>query len=123
MSGRVRTFKELLVWQKSLALANRIYSLTKGMPPEERYGLASQMQRAAVSIPSNIAEGWMRKSSNSFLYSLRIALGSNGELETQIEIAWQERYLSDVEYQETIQRIEEVRKMLYGMVSSLNADR
>lgn len=122
VSKRIRTFKELLVWQKSLALSRNIYSLTKNFPPEERYGLSSQMQRAAVSIPSNIAEGWMRKSSAAFKNFLRIALGSAGELETQIEIAKQEQYLDDVEYQEIVQCIEEVRKMLYGTVSSLNAE-
>lgn len=121
MSQKVRTFKELLVWQKAVVLVKGVYVLTRKFPAEERYGLVSQMQRAAVSVPSNIAEGWMRRSSKYFIHFLRIALGSVGELETQVEIAYQEAYFSKVEYREVIQQIEEVRKMLYSIISSLNA--
>jgi four helix bundle protein len=122
MSQKLNSFRDLIVWQKSIMLVKKIYELTKKFPLEERYSLSSQMQRAAVSIPSNIAEGWMRKSSKSFIQFLRISLGSVGELETQTEIAKQEEYIDDVEYQETIRQIEEVRKMLYGTTASLNAD-
>lgn len=120
---KLKTFRELLVWQKSIELSNTIYKNTKKFPEFEKFGLASQMQRAAVSIPSNIAEGWMRMSSKYFVHFLRIALGSLGELETQTEIAHREGYIKDVEYRDTISSIEEVRKMLYGTISSLNADR
>lgn len=83
----MQTFRDLIVWQKSVELAKQVYILTQQFPPGERFGLASQMQRAAVSIPSNIAEGKLRGSPKEFTYFLRIAFGSGGELETQIEIA------------------------------------
>jgi len=81
------SYKELIVWQKSIQLVTDIYKLTKTFPKEELYGLASQMQRAVVSIPSNIAEGNDRNSSKEFSQFLRIARGSLAELETQIIIS------------------------------------
>ena len=81
------SYKELIVWQKSIQLVIDIYKLTKIFPKEETYGLSSQMQRAVVSIPSNIAEGNDRNSSKEFSQFLRIARGSLAELETQIIIS------------------------------------
>ena len=79
----VRNYKELKVWQKSYELTLDIYRATRKFPSEERYGMTSQMRRAAVSVPSNIAEGYGRKSTAEYLRSLYIAYGSNCELETQ----------------------------------------
>ncbi|HKC66104.1 MAG TPA: four helix bundle protein, partial [Pyrinomonadaceae bacterium] len=83
----VRNYSELIVWQKAMDLVEGIYAATKQFPKEEIYGLTSQIRRAAVSIPSNIAEGQGRKSINEFLHHLSIAYGSLREVETQILIA------------------------------------
>ena len=83
----LRSYKDLIVWQKGVSLVKKIYLATNEMPKEEVYGLSSQMQRAAVSIPSNIAEGQQRKNTKEFSQFLRIAYGSSAELETQTIIA------------------------------------
>ena len=83
----VRSFRDLLVWQKSMRMAVLVYRLTQSFPREEIYGLSSQMRRAAVSIPSNIAEGHGRLGSNEYRQFLSVARGSNFELQTQLEIA------------------------------------
>jgi len=82
----IQSYRDLSVWQKAMTLAERIYSVTDGLPKSEAYGLTSQMRRAAVSIPSNIAEG-KAISGRAYLRHLRIALGSEAELQTQIELA------------------------------------
>ena len=84
---KVHTYKDLTVWEKAVTLTLEIYKLTRVFPKEEQYGLISQMRRAAVSIPSNIAEGKLRNSEREFRQFLLIAFGSGGELETQVEIA------------------------------------
>ena len=80
----LKNYKELKVWQRSYQLCLEIYGITKGFPKEERYGLSSQIRRAAVSVPSNIAEGYGRKTTPEYIRFLYIAYGSNCELETQI---------------------------------------
>jgi four helix bundle protein len=82
-----RSFRELVVWQRSVQLATAIYTLTRGFPKDELYGLTSQIRRAAVSVPSNIAEGQGRLSTGEFRQFLGIARGSNFELQTQLEVA------------------------------------
>jgi len=82
-----RSFRELVVWQRSIELATAIYRLTRGFPKEETYGLASQIRRSAVSVPSNIAEGQGRLSTGEFRQFLGFARGSNFEVQTQLEIA------------------------------------
>ena len=84
---RISSYKDLLVWQKGIALVKQIYSLTQTFPPEERYGLASQMRRAAVSVPSNIAEGQARHTTREFIQFVSHAEGSVAELDTQLIIA------------------------------------
>jgi len=84
---KLRSYRDLLVWQRSYATSLKVYRLTAGFPAGELYGLVSQMRRAAVSVPSNIAEGYGRHTSAEFLRSLRIAYGSNCELETQTMLA------------------------------------
>ncbi len=86
-SSRVQSFRDLLVWQKSMELTIAIYGITRGFPREEAYGLTSQIRRAAVSIPSNIAEGQGRLNTREFRQFLGVARGSNCELQTQLEIA------------------------------------
>jgi len=80
----VNSYKELIVWQKSIAMVTQIYTLTRSFPAEEKFGLASQLNRAAVSIPSNIAEGWGRESAKNYLQFLRISRGSLMETETPV---------------------------------------
>jgi len=117
----MQTFRDLIVWQKAIQLASHTYALTNQFPPEERYGLASQMQRAAVSIPSNIAEGKLRGSSKEFSHFLRIAFGSGGELETQIEIAKHMPKIKTLNFRPLEVLLDEVMRMLNVMISKASA--
>lgn len=93
MENKIRTFKDLKVWQKGIELVKEVYKTTKSFPREEQYGLVSQMRRSAVSIPSNIAEGFRRRYGKEHKQFLSIALGSCAELETQIVISKELNYL------------------------------
>ena len=108
-----KSFRDLLVWQRSMQLAVAIYRLTRDFPREELYGLTSQIRRAAVSISSNIAEGQGRLSPGEFKQFLGIVRGSNFELQTQIEIA------RSLKLNEADGLSQEVGKMLFGMLESL----
>jgi four helix bundle protein len=90
----MRNFRNLEVWTEAIEFVRMVYQLTSGFPTSEKYALCNQMHRAAISIPSNIAEGCSRSSSNEFARFLEISLGSAFELETQIEIAYRNQYLS-----------------------------
>ena len=91
---KIKTVKELLIWQKSLVLVKQIYKITRSFPREEIYGIVSQMKRSAISIPSNIAEGFRRRHAKEFKQFLNIALGSLAELETQVLISGELAYLT-----------------------------
>ena len=120
--GRViRDFKDLEVWQRAVDLVVESYRLTKSFPSEERYGLSAQVRRAAVSVPSNIAEGRGRFGLGSFLYHLSVSSGSLMELETQFVIAARLEYLTPTEAQELMERTAAVRRLLAGMVRALRA--
>jgi four helix bundle protein len=112
-------FRDLVVWQKSMQLAVEIYELTEEFPREEIYGLTSQMRRSAVSIPSNIAEGQGRANPAEFRQFISIARGSNCELQTQLELALALKFGNAATIDLAQQLSEEVRKMLYGLLSSL----
>ena len=116
-----QSFRDLIIWQKSMQLTVTIYQLTQGFPREELYGLSSQLRRAAVSMPSNIAEGHGRLNTREFKQFLGIARASNFELQTQLEIA---RRLG-LGNRELIDQAEglshEVGKMIYAMVESLRS--
>ena len=114
-----RHYRELIVWQKSIAAAKSVYSLVKKLPKEEMYGLSDQMRRAAVSIPSNIAEGNARSSTNEYLHFLSIANGSKAELETQLLLCIEIGYLTEQEVSETWGLLQEVGKMLHVLMRSL----
>lgn len=90
----IRSYRDLEVWQKGMKLAEICYERTAGFPSREIYGLASQMRRAAVSVPSNIAEGHSRRTRQAYLNHLSIALGSQSELETQIELSSRLKFIS-----------------------------
>ena len=109
----------MLVWQRAIQLAVAIYRLTKDFPREKLYGLTSQMRRAAVSIPSNIAEGKGRQSTGEFKNFIGIARGSNFELQTQLEIACALKMCDPKLLEEAESLSHEVGKMLFGMLESL----
>lgn len=113
----IKTYKELIVWQKSIQLVKEVYILTKDFPNSEIYGLTSQMRRAAVSIPSNIAEGYGRKSSKSYAQFYSIAFGSALELETQLIIAKELKLSLNSKFESSEKLLEEVCKMLNSMLT------
>lgn len=113
----LNSHKELIVWQKSIKLVKEVYLLTNDFPRHEIYGLTSQIRRAAVSIPSNIAEGYSRKNTKEYLQFLRIAYGSASEVETQLIIS-KDLYIS-INYKTAELLLEEVLKMLNVMVGKL----
>lgn len=112
-------YSELIVWQKAMDLVTEIYKITATFPSEERFGLSSQARRAAVSVPSNIAEGHGRKSTASYLNFLSIAFGSLMELETQIQIAVRLEYIVEEKAIALLVRTDEIGKMLSGLKRSL----
>lgn len=114
-----QTFRDLIVWQKAIRLCAAVYAVTRSMPAAEQFGLVGQMRRAAVSIPSNIAEGNARGTRKDYLRSLIIARGSLAELETQLVIAQELRYLSDTAAVRSL--MAEVSAMLQGLISRLRS--
>lgn len=114
-NGKFESYKDLIVWQKSVELAGTIYDLTDQLPKSEQFGLSSQMQRAAVSIPSNIAEGYDRNHSGEYRQFLGISYGSSAELETELIIC-QKRY-GTLNYENIFSLLQEVRKMLRVMIA------
>jgi four helix bundle protein len=113
-------YKELKVWQKAIELTVEVYKITKNLPREEKFALANQLNRCAVSIPSNIAEGAGRNSNKDFNNFLGIALGSAFELETQLLIINHLGYLSDDDYVPIRIEIEHIQNMLIKLKDSLN---
>lgn len=118
----VRHFTDLIVWQKAMDLVARIYDDTEAFPKKEMFGLTNQVRRAAVSIPSNIAEGQGRKTRGEFLQFLGIARGSLQEVETQVRLAVRLNYLTAERGAAIIEAITEVSRILNGLVSSLTTD-
>ena len=115
----LKNYKELKVWQKSYQLCVEIYATTKRFPNDERYGLTSQIRRAAVSVPSNIAEGYGRKTIPEYLRSLYIAYGSNCELETQILLSGDLGYIKEKDTKDLLGKLGEVERMLKALIKSL----
>ncbi len=114
----IKSYKDLDVWKRSIELVKKIYIITKDFPKEEIYGLTNQMRRCAVSIPSNIAEGKTRQHVNEYIQFLYIALGSCAELESQIIIAKELKYLKEPET-EDLNELDEIGKMLRGLINNL----
>lgn len=115
----MHNFKNLTVWQKSIDFTTEIYSITKDFPTDEKYGLTSQIRRAAISVPSNIAEGAGRKSNREFKHFLNISLGSIFELETQIIIAHRLNLIEGSIIDDIQLRISEIQKMIYSLERSI----
>ena len=116
---RVHSYQKLRVWQRSVDLVAEIYALTSSFPAEERFGISIQLRRAAVSIPSNIAEGSRRGGSKEFKYFLRIALGSASEIETQLIIAKRLKFGILTEYPSVEGLLSEVFRMLNKLIEAL----
>ncbi len=116
----IHNFRELAVWQKSMSLTRDIYRETKLFPQNEVYALCSQMQRAATSIPSNIAEGSGRATDKELVHFLNISLGSAYELETQLLIAFDAQYISQEIKDNLLQQVVEIEKMLYALIKKYN---
>lgn len=110
------TFKDLIVWQKSIVLVRQVYELCEELPDKEKFGLSSQMRRAAVSVPSNIAEGYRRRNRKEYLQFLGIASGSAAELETQLIIT---NDIFNLEVSVSINLLLEIQKMLTTMQRNL----
>ena len=117
-----QAFRDLMVWQRSMQLAKAVYGLTNEFPPDERFGLTSQIRRSAVSIPSNIAEGQGRLSLGEFKQFLGIARGSNYELQTQLELAKAFGFARCQSIEEAEKLSHEVGKMIYALIDSVKVD-
>ena len=107
-----RSYKDLVVWQKGIALAKLVYQFTKNFPSEEKFGLVAQMRRAAVSIPSNIAEGQARHTTGEFIQFISHAEGSVAELDTQLILSIELKFCRDVGAEAAFELIAELRRML-----------
>lgn len=118
----LRSFRDLIVWQKAMRLARETYCLVKLLPMEERYALSDQMRRAAVSIPSNIAEGQSRNTKKEFIQFLHIAKGSNSELMTQFLLCLDFEYLKKEEIQKVMNLCTEIDGLLGGLIKSLKTN-
>ena len=116
---KVRDYRDLIARQKSIGLVKSVYALTRKFPKTETYSLADQVQRAAISVPSNIAEGQSRQHGAEFRQFLYIALGSTAEVDTQIVIAEQLGYITKAEHDAIYQQLCEVRRLIRGLVTSI----
>ena len=114
------SYKDLIAWQKGMELVTAIYDATEGFPSNQQFGLISQLRRAAVSVPSNIAEGKAHYSNRDFVRFLRHARGSLAEIETQALIAHQRKYLTDATMKQLTQKLDERGRILSGLINSLN---
>ncbi len=117
--NKIESFRELIVWQRAMQLANSVYDLIIKFPKEEMFGLSSQMRRAAISVASNIAEGSQRGGKKEFIHFLTIARGSLAELLTQLILACDRQFITKDEYSKTHDLIDEVSRMSMRLIQSL----
>lgn len=120
---RAQGYRDLVVWQKGISLAREIYLLTRSLPADEKFGLVSQMRRAAVSVPSNIAEGQARHTTGEFIQFISHAEGSVAELDTQLTLCQDLKLLNSQETANATNLVDELRRMLNGLrrkLSTLN---
>ena len=115
----IRSFKDLLVWQRSMELGVTIYRITQKLPASDQCGLMSQLRRAAVSIPSNIAEGYGRQSTGNYRQFLSISRGSLMEVETQIDICERLKYLAESDTENILNEITEISKIFTSLISKI----
>ena len=117
--AKIQTYKDLIVWQKAMEMSSMLYPIAKKLPKEETYALCDQMRRAAISIPSNIAEGFGRNSKKEYLQFLYIANGSVCELETQLTLCVRIGYLTETEIQPLIDLLSEIGKIIMTIAKKL----
>ncbi len=117
--GKIRSFRDLDIWKRSVDLAERIYAATKSFPPGEVYGLTQQLRRAAVSVPSNIAEGFGRFHNKEYIQFLFISLGSCAEMTTQLIIAQRLDYIKNNDAENLISEVEQISKMTMSLIKKL----
>ncbi|MFL9835897.1 four helix bundle protein [Flavobacterium sp. ST-75] len=115
----MKSYKDLIVWQKSVELVTQTYILTTSFPDEEKFGLTSQLKRSVISVPSNIAEGYGRKYTKDYIRFLQIARGSLFESQTQLEIAFRLKFVSQEEAIKINELSLEVEKMLNSLINKL----
>ena len=121
--GVVKTYNDLIVWQKAMQLVTDIYLITKKLPKEEIYGLTSQIRRSCISIPSNIAEGFGRNSTNDYIRFLQITNGSLYELQTQLRICTNLKYFSNETYNKIYEQSREIERMLSSLIRKLTVNK
>ena len=115
----IKSYRDLKIWQKGIELVKNVYALTHEFPNHETYALADQLRRSSVSVPSNIAEGQARQHTGEFRQFLYMALGSAAEVDTQITIAHELGYVTELEALDIQQRVTEIRKMTYTLIAHL----
>lgn len=116
----VRSYRDLQVWQKAMLFAEAVYGMTAGFPKEELYGLCSQLRRAVVSVPSNIAEGSSHRSTQEFIRYVNIASGSLAEIETQLMLAGKLQFIQREPLEELLNQSQEISRMLFYLQKSLS---
>ena len=119
MTGKPKSYRDLIVWQKAMDLVVAVYAVSARFPASERFGLTAQVRRAVVSVPSNIAEGQARDSTKEFLHHLSISKGSLAETETQLMVSIMLGFVVETDMQESWGLCREVGKLLNGLVASL----
>jgi len=117
---KMKSYKDLIVYQKAYKLTLEIYMTTKNYPKDELYGLVSQMRRSAVSIPCNVAEGYRRGHRKEYIQFLHVAMGSCGELETLLSLSKDLGFLNEETYNKLYQSQDEISRLLRGLISSLS---
>ena len=115
----MNTFRDLLIWQKSMNLVTEIYQVTNSFPKEEVYGITSQIRRSSISIPSNIAEGYGRNGNNDYLRFLNISISSLFEMQTQLEISFNLKYINEIQFNKINEDSKEVERMLSSFIRKI----
>lgn len=118
----MRNFRNYEVWKDGVEFSAHVYKLTEQFPKKEMYALCDQLQRASVSIPSNVAEGCSRRSQNEFAHYLEISLGSSYEIETQMEIAHILMYVDDNQYVDIIDKVQSIEKKLTNLINTIRQE-
>jgi four helix bundle protein len=116
---KIKDYKDLQIWQKGIEIVDKIYTITDSFPKSELYGLTSQMKKASISIPSNIAEGFARTHSKEYKQFLSIALGSCAELDTQLIIANRRSYIKKNDFEELADQINHESRMISSLINKL----
>jgi four helix bundle protein len=117
----ISSYRDLVVWQKAMTLAKAMYETTRCYPKDELYGLTSQIRRSAISIPSNIAEGWGRQSTGDYIHFLKIAQGSTTELDTEMILSMEVGFLPEETLDPILNNTSEIRKMLKSLIKTLSS--